>query len=119
MAHFAKLNENNQVEQIIVVNNNELIDENEIEQEQKGIEFCQNLFGGTWIQTSYNGNFRKNFAGLGYTYDAVRDAFIPVKPFDSWVLNEDTCLWQAPVDMPMDGNYYIWDENTTTWILQE
>lgn len=95
MAHFAELDENNIVKQVIVVHNNELLD-NGVESETKGIAFCQSLFGGNWIQTSYNGNIRKNYAGIGYTYDAVRDAFIPQKlechP-DDIVLVEDTCQW--------------------------
>lgn len=121
MAHFAQLNENNTVIQVIVVNNNELM-ENGQESEAKGIAFCQALFGGTWKQTSYNGNVRKNYAGIGYTYDAVRDAFIPPKPFNSWVLIEETCQWKAPVDIPADAGtgkppkQYTWDETTTSWI---
>jgi hypothetical protein len=94
MAHFAELDETNTVKQVIVVHNNELID-NGIELEQKGIDFCVNLFGGTWLQTSYNGNKRKNYAGIGYLYDPIRDAFIPPKPEEgNWVLNEDTCQWE-------------------------
>lgn len=94
MAHFAQLNDNNVVTQVIVVHNNELLDENGQESEVKGIAFCQSLFGGNWVQTSYNANFRKNYAGIGYTYDAVRDAFIPPKPEDNWVLDETTCQWK-------------------------
>jgi hypothetical protein len=97
MAHFAKLDENNTVTQVIVVHNNELLDENGIEQEQKGIDFCQNLFGGRWIQTSYNKSFRKNYAGNGSLYDEQQDAFIPPKPIDTpdgeWVLNQETYRW--------------------------
>lgn len=96
MAHFAKLDETNTVTQVIVVHNNELLD-NGIESESKGIEFCQSLFGGTWIQTSYNGSFRKNFASIGFTYDSVRDAFIAPKPENlngiEFIFNEDTCQW--------------------------
>ena len=77
--------------------------------------FVENL-GGRWVQTSYNGNIRKNFAGIGYTYDEDRDAFIPPKPFDSWTLNETTCRWQAPVPYPQDGRIYRWDEDSLTWI---
>lgn len=97
MAHFAELDENNIVKQVIVVHNNELLD-NGVESEAKGIAFCQSLFGGNWIQTSYNGNIRKNYAGIGYTYDAVRDAFIEPKPEchpDDIVLVEDTCQWSC------------------------
>ena len=118
MAHFAKLDENNIVLEVHVVHNNELLDENGIEQEQKGIDFLINWSNGylAWKQTSYNGSFRKNYAGIGYTYRADIDAFIPPKPFPSWVLNEDTCRWVAPVPMPEDGQMYQWDEATTNWV---
>jgi hypothetical protein len=95
MAHFAELDENNVVKQVIVIHNNELLDENDNESEQKGINFCVAHYGGTWIQTSYNGNIRKNYAGIGMTYDPVRDAFILPKPEEgNWILNEDTCQWE-------------------------
>jgi hypothetical protein len=122
MAHFAEIGLNNTVLRVIVVHNNELLDNGQ-ESESKGAEFCRNLFGGTWVQTSYNGNIRKNFAGQGYTYDSQRDAFIPPKPFASWVLNETTCLWEAPVAMPEDAGTgeppkrYTWDEPTVSWVL--
>jgi hypothetical protein len=115
MAHFAQLDENNIVQQVIVVNNEELLDENGVEQEERGITFCQSLLGGNWKQTSYNGNIRKNYAGAGYTYDAQRDAFIPPKPFNSWLLNETTCLWEAPVPHPNDGKMYMWNEENVAW----
>jgi len=115
MAHFAKLNEQNIVMQVIVVANEELLD-NGTESAAKGIAFCQSLFGGDWIQTSYNGKIRKNYAGIGYTYDAGRDAFIPPKPYPSWTLVEETCNWTAPVLYPADGKQYGWDETTTNWI---
>ena len=115
MAHFAKL-EDNKVVQVIVVNNQELLDENGQESEQKGIDFCSNLLGGTWVQTSYNAKIRKNYAGVSYTYDETLDAFIPPKPFDSWLLDEDKAQWKAPVDYPTDGEMYLWDEATTSWI---
>ena len=115
MAHFAKLDENNLVTQVIVVHNNELLD-NGVESEAKGIAFCQSLFGGNWKQTSYNSTMRKNFAGIGYTYDQSKDAFIPPKPFNSWLLNETTCNWEPPVAYPNDGKLYIWDENITNWV---
>jgi hypothetical protein len=115
MAHFAKLDDNNIVTQVIVVANDELLD-NGVESEAKGIAFCQSLFGGNWKQTSYNGSIRKNFAGIGDTYDASRDAFIESKPFNSWLLNENTCRWEAPVVFPADGKQYIWDEPTTSWV---
>lgn len=117
MAHFAEIGLNNTVLQVIVVHNNELLDENGIEREEKGINFCRNLFGGTWLQTSYNANFRKNYAGVGFTYDSSRDAFIPPKPYTSWLLDENTCQWQAPIPYPTDGNLYTWNEETTSWIL--
>ena len=113
MAHFAKL-ENNIVTQIIVVDNNELLD-NGVESEEKGIAFCSHLLGGTWKQTSYNGKIRKNYAGIGYMYDEQRDAFIAPKPYSSWVLNENTCLWEAPISMPADGKQYGWNEDTQSW----
>lgn len=115
MAHFAELDNDNKVIRVIVVHNNELL-VNGNELESKGIEFCQSLYGGTWIQTSYNNNIRYNYAGIGYTYDAARDAFISPKPFNSWVLDEDTCQWQAPTPMPTDGKRYTWDEETTSWV---
>jgi hypothetical protein len=94
MAHFAELNEENKVIRVIVVSNDQLL-ENGSESEAKGIAFCQSLLGGTWIQTSYNGNFRKNYAGVGHIYDAERDAFIPIKPENGeWILDEDTCKWE-------------------------
>jgi hypothetical protein len=96
MAYFAELNENNIVLRVISVSN-EITTQNSEEQEQLGINFCQNLFGGIWLQTSFNGRIRKNYAGPGFVYDANRDAFIPPKPQgDGWVLNEETCLWSNP-----------------------
>jgi hypothetical protein len=97
MAHFAELDESNTVKQVIVVHNNEILD-NGVESEAKGIQFCQSLFGGNWIQTSYNGNIRKNYAGIGFIYDPIRDAFIPPKlechPSDI-TLDENTCRWEC------------------------
>ena len=116
MAPFAEIDENNSVQRVIVVHNNELLDENGEEKEALGVAFCKSLLGGTWLQTSYNKNMRKNFAGIGFTYDIVRDAFIPPKPYDSWVLDEATCLWEAPVAYPSDENYYEWDETNTRWV---
>ena len=93
MAHFVQLDETNIVTQVIVVNNNELLD-NGVESEAKGIAFCQSLLGGTWVKTSYNATIRKNYAGIGFTYDATRDAFIPPKPTEgNWQLDETTCNW--------------------------
>jgi hypothetical protein len=114
MAHFAQL-ENNIVTKVIVVANETIIDENGNENEQIGIDFCSNLIGGTWKQTSYNGNIRKRHAGIGYTYNESLDAFIEPKPFNSWVLDETTAQWKAPVDMPTDGKIYTWDEETQNW----
>lgn len=115
MAHFAQLDDANTVTQVIVIHNNELLD-NDVESEAKGVEFCQSLFGGTWKQTSYNGNIRKNYAGIGYTYDVSRDAFIAPQPYPSWTLVESTCRWQAPTPMPVDGKPYKWDEPTLCWV---
>ena len=113
MAHFAKLGVGNIIERVEVVSNDIATDE------QTGVDFLNNLYGtrDTWKQTSYNGNIRKNFAGIGYTYDQTRDAFIPPKPFNSWILNEDTCLWEAPVAYPDDGQNYEWNESTKQWDL--
>jgi hypothetical protein len=119
MAHFAQLDENNIVTQVIVVNNNDCLDSNGQESEAIGVAFCQSLLGGNWKQTSYNGNIRKNYAGVGYTYDEQRDAFIPPKPYPSWVLVEDTCLWTAPVAMPTDNKFYNWDESSLNWIERD
>ena len=113
MSHFAQIDENNIVTQVIVI-------------EQDVVD--SGLFGDptSWIQTSYNTHggvhtqggtpLRKNYAGIGYTYDNTRDAFIPPKPYNSWVLNETTCLWEAPIPMPDDDKMYSWDEETTSWI---
>jgi len=118
MAHFAKLDKNNVVLEVHSVHNNELLQDG-VESEDKGIQFLVGLFGGAWKQTSYNGNIRKNYAGIGYTYDPTRDAFIPPQPFLSWVLNEDTCQWNSPVPYPVDGQRYNWDEATTSWVVNE
>jgi hypothetical protein len=117
MAHFAQLNENNTVTQVIVVANEELLLDG-VESEARGVIFCKSLFGEDtkWKQTSYNGNIRKNYAGIGYTYDAGRDAFISPQPFPSWILNEDTCRWDAPVPYPTDDKFYTWDEAITSWV---
>jgi hypothetical protein len=98
MAHFAELDENNIVIRVIVVDNTKIIDEAGIEQELLGINFLKSIFGETtrWVQTSYNGNFRKNYAGAGYFYNQDLDAFIPPKPFDDWILNTDSCQWEDP-----------------------
>jgi len=119
MAHFASINSDNIVTQVLVVSDNDA---------PRGQDFLANDLGlgGTWIQTSYNTRggehsnggtpLRKNYAGIGYTYDSGRDAFIPPKPYASWVLDEGTCLWNAPVAYPTDNKMYRWDEDTTNWI---
>ena len=117
MAHFAKLGVGNIVEQVIVVHNNDLLVDG-VETESKGIEFLHNLFNNSntvYKQTSYNGTFRKNYGGVGYTYDLVRNAFIPPQPFISWSLNEGTCLWDPPTPYPDDGNNYRWNDSTQAW----
>ena len=114
MAHFCKI-ENNVVKQVIVVSNQDILDEKGQESEELGIKFCSNLLGGTWLQTSYNGKIRKNYAGIGYTYDDKLDAFIPPQSFKSWLLDEVICQWKAPVDMPTDGKIYTWNEEALTW----
>jgi hypothetical protein len=118
MAHFAKLDGNNVVLEVTVINNIEMLTADNVESEMMGVAFLIRWSGGysNWKQTSYNGKIRKNFAGVGYTYDQTRDAFIPPKPFPSWTLNEDTCLWDAPAPMPTDGQRYQWDEATTSWV---
>ena len=118
MAHFARIDENNTVVSVIVVDNKDTADANGVEKEYIGAAFCERLFGGNWKQTSYNGNIRKNYAGIGYSYDAVRDAFIPPQPYPSWPLNELTCLWESPVPYPADGAFCIWDETTKTWVTE-
>ena len=115
MAHCAELDANNVVQRVIVVANKDTADANGNEVESIGVAFCQKLFGGTWVQTSYNGNKRKNYAGVGYTYNADIDAFVPPKPYTSWVLNEDA-QWEAPVAMPDDGQMYSWDEDSQSWV---
>ena len=123
MAHFAKIGVGNIIERVAIVSNDIATTE------KAGEEFLQNLYGSrdVWKQTSYNTKagvhllggtpFRKNYAGVGYTYDQTRDAFIPPKPFNSWILNEDTCQWEAPVAKPDNDNNYIWNETNQTWDL--
>jgi hypothetical protein len=131
MAHFAKLGVGNIVEQVIVVSNDIATTE------QAGVDFINKLYNtrDVWKQTSYNTRngkyynnsiegdqtkeFRKNYAGIGYHYDQARDAFIPPKPFNSWILNEDTCNWESPITKPQDENNYIWNESTLTWNIVE
>jgi hypothetical protein len=113
MAHFAEIDKDNMVLQVIFVSNEDCLD-NGIESEEVGITFCTSLLGGTWVQTSYNANFRKNYAGIGFVYDNARDAFISPQPFPSWLLNEDTCQWSPPVERPFDG-LWVWDEELLNW----
>ena len=130
MATFAKIGLNNKVIEVLSVHNNELLDSNGVEQEVNGIDFLTKLTGyPVWKQTSYNTHggvhslgvipLRKNHAGIGYTYDEDKDAFIAPKPFNSWILNEDTCRWEAPVVYPQDGNEYKWNETNLTWDIIE
>jgi len=120
MAYFAKIGLNSEVTDVLAVHNNELLNSDGVEQEQLGINFLTTLTGhSSWVQTSYNHNIRKNYAGIGYTYDETRDAFIAPKPYSSWILNETTCKWESPVDKPNDGKIYIWNEETTAWDIFE
>ena len=105
MSHWAEIDETNTVIRVLVGNNDEA---------DEGQSFMESL-GGTWVKTSFNSKIRKNFAGIGFTYDEDLDAFIPPKPFDSWVLNEQTCHWVSPINYPEDGNKYLWDEPTVSW----
>lgn len=115
MAYFAELNEDNLVINVISVNNNVCVDENGIEQEDIGISFCEELFGGRWVQTSYNKRIRKKFASIGYTYDLDSDSFIPPKPYPSWVLDENND-WRAPVRLePGVSGTWDWNEETLSW----
>jgi hypothetical protein len=129
MASFAKIGLNNKVIEVLSVHDNVLKDSNGVEQETIGIDFLTKLTGyPIWKQTSYNTYggihndngtpLRKNYAGIGYTYDETRDAFISPKPFNSWILNEDTCLWNAPIEYPQDDNEYIWNEQTLSWDIK-
>lgn len=119
MAHFAEIDNNNVVLRVIVVDNKDTSTPDGTEIESIGVDFCQRLFGGNWKQTSYNGNIRKNYAGIGYTYDSVRDAFIPPKSFESWILDENSCLWNPPVPKPTDDKMYFWDEDSVNWVERE
>ncbi len=114
MAHFAQLNDDNQVTQVIVVANEDTADEDGNEVEAIGIAFCENLLGGTWVQTSYNDNIRKQFAGIGDTYDADLDIFMKPQPYPSWSL-DDNHDWQPPTPMP-DGKLWYWDEDSLSWL---
>lgn len=114
MAHFAQL-DNNVVTRVIVISNSDIIEDG-LESEEKGIEICKNLLGENtvWVQTSYNGTFRKRYAGIGYTYSNEYDAFIPPKPYPSWVLNTIELVYEAPYPSPTDGPY-LWNESLQIW----
>ena len=118
MAHFAKLDDQGFVIEINVVNNETINNLPFPDSEPVGIAFLTEWSGGysNWKQTSYNGNFRKNLAGIGYTYDSTLDAFIAPKPYPSWLLNTNTCQWQAPIPYPTDGKNYYWNEETQSWV---
>jgi hypothetical protein len=111
MAHFAELDENNVVIRVLVTDNDD-------PNGDEGYQWLVDNLGGTWVKTSYNGNIRKNYAGTGYSYDEGRDAFIPPRPFESWTLNEETCLWESPVSPPLDSPSK-WNEETQTWDIIE
>ena len=125
MATFAEIDVFLKVVQVLVVDDKDTQDESGNEVESVGAKYLSDGFGGTWKRTSYNTSggvhslggtpFRKNHAGIGYTYNAAKDAFIPPKPFASWTLNEATCIWEAPVSYPDDGKRYNWNEGTTSW----
>lgn len=118
MLHFAELNSDNTVKRVIVVHESDTLDENGISQESKGIEFCQNLFGGTWIQTFEDASQRKRYAGIGDYYDSVQNAFIPRKPYSSWIFDESIWNWIAPKPMPTEG-YWTWSESALDWLNAE
>ena len=119
MAHFAQLDENNIVTQVIVVSNENTSDINGVEIEEIGIGFCKKLFGDdtNWKKTSYNNNIRFRYAGIGYTYREDLDAFIAPQPYPSWSLNSQTTEWEAPIPKPDDENLYVWNEETQSWNL--
>lgn len=118
MAHFAKLDSNNIVEEVIVIANGVIYDLPFPESEPYGVDFCKELYGKytNWKQTSYNGSFRNVYAGIGFTYDPVNDVFIEPQPYLSWTLNQTTFKWEAPIPYPTDGKDYYWDEETTSWV---
>lgn len=109
MAHFAEIDNNNTVLRVLVTDNND-------SNGDEGYQWLIDNLGGRWVKTSYNGNIRKHFAGIGFSYNEELDAFVPPKPFESWILNEETCLWEPPVPRPEDGKIYNWNEETLTWI---
>lgn len=120
MAHFAQLDENNIVINVIVIDNNDILDKYQEENENKGIEYCQLLTGyNKWLQTSYNNNFRKRYACVGYSYDETLDMFIQPQPYKSWTLNKENGEWEAPIPMPDDGLIHRWDEESCKWLSIE
>lgn len=112
MSHWAEIDENNTVIRVVVGNNEDPAGD-------EGRQWIVDTLGGNWVKTSYNSSIRKNFAGTGFTYDEIRDAFIPPQLFSGWVLNEETCRWEAPVPYPEDGNSYVWDEESVSWKAAE
>ncbi len=118
MAHFANINQENIVTQVIVIDNSILLDEKGEQKEQKGIEFCKQLYGESteWIQTSYNSSFRGTFAGIDYIYLKEKDIFIPPQPFESWNFDEIENIWKAPIEKPDNNNIWIWSEDQKKWI---
>jgi hypothetical protein len=118
MAHFTKLNSENIVTEILVVGDGDILKADGTQSELKGKQFLNSLFGtATWKQTFEDGSSRKNYAGIGYTYDSERDAFIAPKPYNSWTLNETTCQWESPLSYPSDGKHYSWNESNIVWEL--
>jgi hypothetical protein len=116
MAHFAQIDENNIVQQIIVVANSDCGNLEFSDSESIGQDFLKSIeLNGTWKQTSYSGSFRKNYAGIGYSYDESRDAFISIKPYNSWTLNETTCQWESPIPIPNQESMFAWDEENLRW----
>lgn len=118
MAHFAELDENNIVTRVIVVHNNEVQNLPFPESEPLGVEFCKSLYGKNtrWVQTSYNYNFRRMYAGIGCYYDSNLDIFVEIKPYPSWLYNASEGFWYPPVPKPQDGSVYYWDEDTRSWV---
>jgi hypothetical protein len=116
MAHFAQIDENNIVQQIIVVANSDCGNLEFPDSESIGQDFLKSIrLNGTWKQTSYSGSFRKNYAGIEYSYDESRDSFIPIKPYDSWILNETSCRWESPIPIPNQESMFVWDEENQRW----
>jgi hypothetical protein len=119
VAHFAELDANNVVLRVVVVSTKDNSTADGVEKESIGQAFCERLFGGRWVQTSYNNNIRKRYAGVGYTYNESLDAFISPQPYPSWVLSPITIDWEAPVPYPTDGKVYYWDEMVQNWVVTD